>query len=321
MSPRLFYTLYLLAVVVVVGGLFEALLRTGDFPHLDPRPDERSVLYHYDSELGWAAKPDTDALYVASERIQVRHNALGLRDAMPDTSRRHRLVVFGDSYVWGFDVTEEDRFTEHLESEQPTWDVVNAGVSGYGTDQALLLAERILPDLQPDAVLLVYTPQNDHVDNATNVRYNGYYKPYFVVSGDTLALQGVPVPVPARYRYEEMPVYLVRLVVDAYTRLKHPAVTVPDPSLALIRRFHEQVESGGAAFVVGLERADPEIEAGLDSAGIPWINLDAESRFRIYGKHWDPAGHREVADRLQPFLAEHVLGWTAAGESAAGDVP
>ena len=315
MSPRLFYSLYLLAVVLVIGGLFEALLRTGDFPRLDPRPDERSELYRYDRELGWSAAPETAALYVASKRIWVRHNALGIRDSARVERRPHRMVVFGDSYVWGFDVAEEARFTEKLEAQQPEWEVVNAGVSGYGTDQALLLADRLLPPLKPDAVLLVFTPQNDHVDNATNVRYNGYYKPYFERSGDSLALRGQPVPVPARYRYPELPLYIARLFVDVYTQLKHPAVTVPDVSLPLILAFRRKVEAGGAVFVVGLERADPEIERGLNAEGVPWVNLDAESRFRVYGGHWDPQGHSEVARRLQPFLAAHVPKWAPRSDS------
>ena len=324
MSPRLFYPLYLLAVAVVVGGLFEALLRAGAFPHLTPLPDERSILYRHDATLGWVPAPDLEGIYPGSQPIHVQHNALGLRGALPDDARPHRLLVLGDSYVWGFDVDVANRFTEHLGTARPDWDVVNAGVSGYGTDQALLLARRLLPSLQPDAVLLVYTPQNDHVDNATNSRY-GYYKPYFVADEESgeIALHGVPVPVPARVRFDELPdLRLLRLVVDAGTRLLHRPLVNPDPSAALIRALRREVEASGGAFFVGLERADPPIADSLAAAGIPWVDLSTDERFVLYGKHWNEQGHRDVAQKVDSLLAAKLPGWAedAPGtETPAGE--
>ncbi len=72
------------------------------------------------------------------------------------------------------------------------WDIYNLGVSGYGTDQEYLLLKRLIDQIRPDLVLLIFC-QNDHDDNATNRRY-GYYKPYFTLDQNQLALHGVPVP-------------------------------------------------------------------------------------------------------------------------------
>ena len=299
-------------MVVVIGGLFEALLRTGNYPHLNPRPDERSVLYRYDADLGWSPRPDAEANYSAINNLVVRHNAMGLRDGPLGGQGLPRLLVLGDSYVWGFDVTREERFTEQLEAAHPQWEVVNAGVSGYGTDQALLLLRRIQEAVAPKAVILVFTPQNDHADNASNLRY-GYYKPYFTLERDSLRLRGTPSPVPARIRFKRLPdIRILRLAVDAFVRLRHPVVSIPDPSIALILQLRREIESAGAVFVVGLERAAPAVEAALTEATIPWVDLSTDARYGAYGGHWTPAGHQHVATALDQLLAREVMGWGTA---------
>ena len=50
------------------------------------------------------------------------------------------IVVLGDSLVWGFGVEEHELFTHVLEEKlRPGARVINLGVSGYSTDQELLL--------------------------------------------------------------------------------------------------------------------------------------------------------------------------------------
>lgn len=49
--------------------------------------------------------------------------------------------MLGDSYVWGFGVQEDDMFTSRMEKQIPNLEIVNLGVSGYSTDQELLLYE------------------------------------------------------------------------------------------------------------------------------------------------------------------------------------
>lgn len=101
------------------------------------------------------------------------------------------MLVLGDSFGWGFGVEQDERFSEILERRHPDWEIINASVSGYGTDQQFLyLRERGLK-LRPDVVLVLFS-SNDFAENASVSRY-WYNKPYFV-PGDGLELRNVLVP-------------------------------------------------------------------------------------------------------------------------------
>jgi hypothetical protein len=72
-------------------------------------------------------------------------------------------------------------------------------VSGYGTDQELLLLRRELSHLDtkrvPTTVVVTFY-LNDLIDNVSKVR-SGYAKPYFTLDEhDRLTLAGQPVPLP-----------------------------------------------------------------------------------------------------------------------------
>jgi hypothetical protein len=58
--------------------------------------------------------------------------------------------------------------------------MVNAGVSGYGTDQQFLLMKRLWNDVNPKYVVLTFCVDNDRDDNTSSYRYRKYHKPYFV---------------------------------------------------------------------------------------------------------------------------------------------
>jgi hypothetical protein len=89
----------------------------------------------FDPELGWTWRPST------AEGLDVI-NALGARgpreyERQPAAGKR-RIVTFGDSFTFGDEVAAEATFQWLLEHQEPDTEVLNFGVSGYGTDQALL---------------------------------------------------------------------------------------------------------------------------------------------------------------------------------------
>ena len=245
--------------------------------------------------------------------VAVTLNALGLRDAAPDDARPYRLLVMGGAHVWGSGVEAEARFTDRLKAAQPQWDVVNAGVSGYSTDQSMLLARRLVPALQPTALALVLDPSADRAANVANVLPDGRYKPHFVSENGTLVAQGQPVPKAVQYREDALPnARIVRLLVDGGTRLLHPGIVHEDPTTALLLRFREEVGRVGVSFFVLLTGPDREAQAALDAAGIPWTLLGADSGADFAGWHWTPAGHAAVASRLRAYFGDHLAGWNAA---------
>jgi hypothetical protein len=102
--------------------------------------------------------------------------------------------VLGDSFVWGFGVEDEEIFTSVLERRSdPPLEVVNLGVSGYGTDQQLLLWRALGARFRPDVVLLVLCPYTDLAENLLASAY-GHPKPVFHFSEDGHRVGNQPVP-------------------------------------------------------------------------------------------------------------------------------
>src|SRR5687767_3923597 len=102
---------------------------------------ERDRFWQHDPLLGWSHQPGQVGTFSTEQfRTSIRINANGLRDrdhAYERTSDLMRILVLGDSFAWGYGVDEKQRFSQLLETSMNV-EVINAGVSGYSTDQELL---------------------------------------------------------------------------------------------------------------------------------------------------------------------------------------
>jgi len=298
-----------LAIWLVTFAVAELALRAFDPRALREGQSERSIAYRHDTELGWAPAPGSEFTVTAERPIHVKHNSLGLRDLEAGRSGKPRILFIGDSFVWGNDVEAEERFTELLRKAVPDYDIVNAGVSGYGTDQEYLWLKRLWDRIQPVIVVLVFTVVNDRWDNISNVRYDGYYKPYFATAPDgSLRLSGQPVPKPRQLYFKENALvhhlWIARAAVFAWMALAHPQVTVPDPSERLVGMMRDFVTAKGATFLVGMQITEPQMTVYLQEQKIPYVAFDGADIYPTleHGMHWTPAGHELVAQRLMTLL-------------------
>lgn len=160
----------------------------------------RVRFHQFDRSLGWIGVPsvedDFQFLDCTNHVIQNAHGFRGPEYPI-ERSDRPRMVVLGDSFVWGFGVEEEEIFTSVLdEIAESRTEVVNLGVSGFGTDQELLLWRRLGRRFSPDEVVLVLTPYTDFWENRVGVAY-GHMKPFFRrVANGRLEARNQPVPRP-----------------------------------------------------------------------------------------------------------------------------
>ena len=126
-------------ILVVALGVAEIVLRVIDLRYLRTYRLGAERVYNYDAELGWFPAPNSDVTFTGIRTIRAHHNSLGLRDIEHDTTPRPTIAFLGDSFVWGYDAEEDERFTEALRSKMPQHRIVNGGVTAYGTDQEYLL--------------------------------------------------------------------------------------------------------------------------------------------------------------------------------------
>jgi hypothetical protein len=310
-----------LAMGIVTLAALEIFLRVADFRELREGINERSLSYRYDAEIGWAPAPNSSSVVVGARTIHVQHNSLGLRDIEFTLDAQPTILFLGDSFVWGLDAEADERFTDLLRPRISGYKILAAGVSGYGTDQEYLLLKRLWARVQPAVVVLIFCTQNDRLDNSTNIRYEGYQKPYFATATDgSLVLQGQPVPKSfLQYIKEDRLVHhlwLARLVALAYVKVRHPLLYVPDPTERLVSKVRDFVEANGAKFLVGLQYRDPELMRHLDANRIPFVTFDGAAFYpgAGFGSHWKPEGHQLVAERVLGLLSENGI---AEGENSA----
>lgn len=292
----------------------EVLLRVADFRMLREGTTERSLSYRYDPELGWAPAANSNSVANNVRSVHVHHNSLGLRDSEFSRDGTPTIIFLGNSFVWGLDAEAGERFTELLKPRVAGYKILSAGVSGYGTDQEYLLLKRLWAKIQPAVVVLIFCTQNDRLDNSTNIRYEGYQKPYFEIAADgSLVLKNVPVP-KARLQYirEDWWVrnlWLGRLVTASYVGVRYPLVTVPDPTERLVDMMREFVEANGAKFMVGLQYRDEQLIHHLEASKIPFVSFDGAEFYpgEGAGAHWTPDGQKFVADRVMQLLSENNI--------------
>lgn len=300
-------------ILLVTLALLEGILRVADFRELrDGYGQGYPLVFRHDPQLGWAPIANSAGPFHGSRTVLVQHNSLGLRDAEVGPPSRPTVLFVGDSFAWGYDVEAKERFSDLLRPQLPGVRIVNAGVPGYGTDQEYLLLKRIWDKIEPDIVVLIFCTGNDHQDNSTNVRSDGYYKPYLVRSGDgTWQFAGQPVPRSRQAYFLDNPLvrnlWLARLAITAYVPLAHPAVSVPDPTEQLVTMMRDFVEARSATFLVGLQTSG-ENEVMLKAHHIRYTAFDGAESYPADGNHWTPKGHVLVADRLLPLLREALKG-------------
>ena len=150
----------------------------------------------FDAELGWHYRPG----YVApNEHI----NAAGLRGdrsylpRAPDSVLR--VAAFGDSFVFGMEVGFQDSWAWQLEQRDRRLEVLNYGVGGYGTDQALLRYRAEGTTYDPEIVLIGFVPVNlrrnvNRYRRFLSTREAAWVKPRFLLAASG-ELELLPSPI------------------------------------------------------------------------------------------------------------------------------
>ncbi|NIM19688.1 MAG: hypothetical protein GTO51_04835 [Candidatus Latescibacteria bacterium] len=331
----------LLGIIVVI-----ALLELGAsvfLPGWGAVWEETVDFWVYDEQLGWAHKKEARGDFKHRDfSIRVRINSRGLRDSeYPlDRTEEKRMLVLGDSFGWGYGVEENEIFCEVIESRHPDWEIINASVSGYGTDQQLLYFRDRGIRYMPDVVLLLFT-ETDFLNNVSDEQY-WHCKPVFYLKDGNLILQNTPVPKPAllqrldRFFYGKTyflkRIYLqFRMLGNRLGTAKKPVFeergegslskdeTVSDKpkyrytiAKRLLSEIHNLSKQIGARFVLVSTPLAVEDRGVLEDfctqENVPYLPLD-DSYSNIEEKvtftndeHWNPRGHEIAAAAVERFL-------------------
>lgn len=343
---------YLLGVILLLEGVSRGLLAI---------PGLQSRLANYDQDAWWRLqwiqrkRVDTSIYYSFDEYHPARGWALraNVRDArdfagavvnsnaMGVRSRREyrpskpagvtRVLVFGDSFTFGDEVSDDETYAAQLEQLLSRTEVINLGVHGYAHDQILLYLQEAAADYHPDLVLLGFVAP----DMERNLlAFRDFAKPRFELVGTQLILRNTPVPRPeevlAHERYRSRFVDLLSLLAD---EVESPSRAGEEDirdrlTAAILDAFRQTVVRMGATPVFvylptreELEdrgvRTTPEEDfflrycldrqiVAIDLRPTFLARLGEEIPSRPRG-HWDPREHRIAAEAIAAALVDPRL--------------
>lgn len=345
----------LLAATIICLGLAEIAIRGlfSETAFLDARTDEfwltlldsrlRSGQWptdiEHDPRLGWRMKPKwSDG--------GIRHNSFGYRSDVEfaEQSEHPRIVAIGDSFTYGLGVANEATYASVLASMTGV-EVINAGVNGYGIDQAVLLWEHEASIFDPDVVVLGYFV-DDFNRNVLTLR-DGGAKPYFARDeSSAFRVHGVPVPPleelrangalepSGQLRIWQALAHVKRLVMR---KLGHHLMGPTDERVAIsehvLQRLSRSVARSGARLLVviidhcfdGTDESlwiEREILASCRNLDIDCLNVADAMRgpsyesFYLDNCHWSESGHRFAAERIAEALVPLREGAASVADSS-----
>lgn len=153
-------------------------------------------IYKSDERLGWTGMPNvTTRMHVpvlprlTVQSFTVRTNNLGFRDDDVRAKKtKQRVLILGDSLLWGLGVDNKNMASEILEKKlfRGKTEVINMAMNAYSTDQEFLVFSSAGKKYKPDNVFLFFYP-NDVLGNLCSVFYRSK-KPKFVMDEGKLQL-------------------------------------------------------------------------------------------------------------------------------------
>jgi GDSL-like lipase/acylhydrolase family protein len=312
------YALIVASVVVPLVAC-EAVLRVMNLYTPPPYPPQttRGRLYEQFDPYGYRLRPSraADYSYPPSNprQMTMRSNKHGFRGReLDEPDDRVRVIVLGDSMVFGQGVEADERFTEVLESLAPRWRIDNLGMTGFGPDLMLRALEEVGLPLKPDIVLFcMYTDDFRRVHPQT--AGIGFPIPRYALHSGHLTT----VPYPKPHVWDRL--HLSVLLRNVIWRFSGAEMAL---NQAILDRFLEHSKghfTPALVFLPGTEdnagdkkRRDWLHEYAVRT-GTPFTDLTepihgAAERVFIRGDyHFSPAGHTVVARHLHRFIEDSVL--------------
>ena len=288
----------------VVGPIVPGNYRTGSFQAAHPVYGR----FHLPNFDGWVRNDE----FIA----HMKTNSMGLRDdevVVPKPPGTFRVLVLGDSFVQASQVSVGQPFTEvleralngaHQQGGGPTrYDVVNAGVGGWGPGEEYLWLKNEGLRLQPDVVVLQLYLGNDVSDSGCKILGQDEYKHkvcfYFDKSGRLYQDELRPRPqqpydaIRSPLRNHSMLFNVIETGVfeklDSGTRDQGPAsnwksnmgVYAKSPPRSERDDWEEAWQVAGA--LVG------EMKRETEASGARFVLTAVPSVYQVYRDEWDQA--------------------------------
>ncbi len=223
------------AVFLLFQGFFVLLAVGADlFKPLYLVPERKHT--KYDDLLGWVNLPNFFASDAYGPGVSLRINSQGFRSdhdfAPVPAFGKKRLICLGDSFTFGYGVSDGKPWCDELCRLDPGLETVNMGQGGYGVDQAYLWYLRDGTRLKHDGI--IFSLITDDIWRMGAADYHGYGKPLLKIEKGKLVASNIPVP-RRFYRFPSLEKRIERLgSLEPFRRLGacFPFLCRPKPKIA-----------------------------------------------------------------------------------------
>ncbi len=283
-------------------------------------------LFNMDKDLGWSFNKGEQSRH-QSRAFDVKYkiNSLGYRDSERVTKKKSglkRVLVYGDSQVFGWGLPVQDRYTNLLENRLDNIEVWNLAVPAYGLDQELLSFERNAKDFSPDVVVFL---ASQSTLGRTRYGYNyKKYKPQFVKE-ESGKFNLIPVPESNRVLLEllyksigwlyipyfiEIRIEMFKSQFETKTRRNEIADPLREINKHILIRAKRSVAALGAKMVVIGELPDSkrkEMDVFSKEYGFTFIPYELKGPIENWilaptDHHYNLKASTAIADQLEPVL-------------------
>jgi hypothetical protein len=292
--------------------------------------DSPQEVHVFDPGVGWRLRPfyrdDDNGVFVNNRGLRMSEDI----DYGPAFYAKPRVLLVGDSMVFGPKVKQPSIFSEVLQREMPQVRVINTGVIGYNNVLEDVTMRRLLPLVRPQLSVLFFCEFNDALSNNRNDHFQAYA---------TLEGNGVVLHEASRHDhqpfYKRLDLWLVtnRLLglngrdliyardrVDLVVRKKDAYVMRLESKL--IEDIAQVSRSANTKLVVidvptndQIHREDTRnwvLQDVCRRVNVRYLNLkdvypaNSGPLFLVNDAHWSEKGHRFVADVLQKIVTEEI---------------
>ncbi len=159
---------------------------------------EYPVLQRHDPIRGFSLSPHSSGNWTREGNAKIQINSEGLRDnehSLIKKKNTFRIAVLGDSFAEARAVNIKETFwfklKDNLKNCKNTkfsnTEIINFGVSEYGTTQQFLTLKHYVWKYDPDLILLAFFSGNDIADNSKKLSLKKY-KPFFLYNNGALVI-------------------------------------------------------------------------------------------------------------------------------------
>jgi hypothetical protein len=326
-------------IIVIISSIIALLVVEISLRFFYPQ-QESMRWFESSNKYGYLLKKNfsQDYSYIGHEFIMhVQTNSLGHRykeynKAHFENAQYKKVLLLGDSFMFGHGVNMEDHIATHLENmlnrDDTFFSVINAGVGGWGTLQEVAYAKDNFRLFNPDFIILLFCGNDPDDDNKFLAKMKDSSKGLFYFPGKIFLRDHSHLYRFLFYRFQE----LLQILVLREKSKTNENILINEQSgsaitseqwgktLKVIKEFHAEYLEFNKAGILLVLAADPwdkdhreKLSTLSNGQNLFFVDLYSETitlplekRRLEYDGHWSELMHYISAKKILASILKNI---------------